>query len=161
MNKYITLLVFIIVIITIRIVYNRNKLKNSVLEDVVNAPKEYKVATVISFFSFLVTTILVIFFINDVTIDDFVVLTLILVSLTIINGFVMLYFNFCKIEIKDNVLLYYNLFGKISEFDLNDLSKEIKGNSIVIYKKKNKLFRVSWMFNNTEILTKRIKKYRG
>jgi hypothetical protein len=155
MNIYINVIV-IITVIVIGFIVGKNKsvLKKSTVtkQNIITAPKSYKIVSFVLIFCHILTTVLIILFSNNSTEDiDF---TLMFVMFPTFIGIILLslWFNMKQIEIKNSTMVYRNMFGVSQEYQLSSLTMRISRERIKIFHHDKIICSINFLWENIQTL---------
>lgn len=156
MKVYINVIVIITVIVIGFIVGNNRSLpKKSAVkkQNIIAAPKSYKIVSIVLIFGHILTAVLIILFSKNSTED--INFTLMFVMFPTFIGIILLslWFNMKQVEIKNSTLIYRNMFGVKQEYQLTDLALQISRERIKLFHENKIICRINFLWENTQTLT--------
>lgn len=149
-------LVIIFVVTGFGLVVRRNKAiqqyTNKQDNYLISAPKSYKIVSLALLTCHIVGTIAGYHFSSNDSEDTLIIIILVMVPLFICISFLAIWFNIKQVRIMNKTIIYINIIGQRKEYHICDLSYSLKGEGIIIFSGKKRVFRLNFLWKNIDKL---------
>lgn len=118
----------------------------------ISAPKSYKIVSLALLTCHIVGTIVGYHFSSNNSEDTLIIIILVMFPLFICISFFAIWFNIKQVRIMNKTIIYRNTIGRRKEYHICDVSYSLKGEGIIIFSGKKRVFRLNFLWQNIDKL---------